>query len=226
MSLIGNFVHIAISNASNGSMSRAVSDDEKFKNRHNFLSEQDIKIDQSVLVHLTYDTNNFRRYKTIDIGFAGDGMVREPSVEVDALFTNSNDIALFLPIADCIAAVLYDPVHRVIGLAHLGRHNLEESGGSEIVRYMQSEFKSRPEDIVVWLSPAAGKDNYPLFAFDNRSLHEVALEQLLTTGVNESNITIDSRDTTLDMTLFSHSEFLKGNRQTDGRQAVVCKMKS
>lgn len=215
-----------MSDMSDGSMSKAVSDDEKTRNRRTFLDEQGIGIDQSVLVHLTYGTDNYRRYMVIDTDFAGDGVVCEPSIEVDALFTTSNDIALFLPVADCIAAVLYDPVHTVIGLAHLGRHNLEQFGGSEIVRYMQSEFESQPEDIVVWLSPAAGKSNYPLYGFDSRSLHEVAAEQLLTAGVSELNISIDSRDTTLDSTLFSHSEFLKGNRQTDGRHAVVCKMKS
>lgn len=215
-----------MSDMSDGSMSKAVSDDEKTRNRRTFLDEQGIGIDQSVLVHLTYGTDNYRRYMVIDTDFAGDGVVCEPSIEVDALFTTSNDIALFLPVADCIAAVLYDPVHTVIGLAHLGRHNLEQFGGSEIVRYMQSEFESQPEDIVVWLSPAAGKSNYPLYGFDSRSLHEVVAEQLLTAGVSELNISIDSRDTTLDSTLFSHSEFLKGNRQTDGRHAVVCKMKS
>jgi len=47
----------------------------------------------------------------------------------------------------------------------------------------------------------------------------------LAAGIDRNNIDIDSRDTTTDSTLFSHSEFLKGNRSTDGRQAVVCMMK-
>jgi copper oxidase (laccase) domain-containing protein len=90
---------------------------------------------------------------------------------------------------------------------------------------MERTFRSDPNDIDVWLSAAAGKTNYPLHDFDGRSLHVVALEQLVNAGVPAINIEIDSTDTTTDERLFSHSEFLKGNRLVDGRQAVVAMMR-
>jgi len=208
-----------------GSMSKAVSDDERLVNRTRFLNSLGITPQQTILVHLSYDSDDYRRYLTVGSEQSGDGITQQPSFITDALFTSEKNVALLLPIADCIAAVVYDPQHQVLGLAHLGRHNLEHTGGSEIIRYMQSEFESNPDAIQVWLSPAAGRGNYPLYSFDNRSLHEVALEQLMAVGIALDNTTVDNRDTTSDSQLFSHSQFLIGNRAIDGRQAVVCMMK-
>jgi len=156
---------------------------------------------------------------------AGDGMAFESSIVADALFTRGKRLALFLPVADCIGAVLFDERLQVLGLAHLGRQNLAQQGGTKIVEFMKTEFGSNPEDIQVWLSPAAGRENYPLHDFNNRSMYEVALEQLEQANVPNGNIVIDGADTTKDRNFFSHSEFLKGNRETDGRQAVVTLMR-
>lgn len=218
-------VSIYLSTQADGSMSKAVSDKERLANRTRFLALYGLAPKQAILVHLTYNSNDYRRYFTVGTEQSGDGITQESSIVADTLFTSEKNVALLLPVADCIGAVVYDPKHQVLGLAHLGRHNLEQQGGERIVGYMQSEFGSIATDLQVWLSPAAGRENYPLYNFENRSLHEVALEQLLTAGVTQENISTDTRDTTTDRTLFSHSEFLKGNRDTDGRQAVVCMMK-
>lgn len=207
-----------------GSMSKAVSDDERHHNRQAFLKRHDIMLEQSVLVHLSYDTDDFCKYYEVSTEQAGDGMAFDSSIIADALFTRSKHVALFLPVADCIGALLYDPRQQLLGLAHLGRHNLVQTGATKAVQFMQ-ELGSNPADISVWLSPAASRQSYPLYDFDNRSLHEVAIGQLTTAGVAIDAIDSDQRDTTRDDTLFSHSEFLKGNRAVDGRQAVVAMMR-
>ncbi len=216
---------IGISSLADGSMSKAVTQEEKRTNRSKFLAAYGLKPEQAILVHMTYDSDDYCRYLSVGAEQAGDGITQEPSFIADALFTNEKNVAFLLPVADCIGAVLYDPNKQVIGLAHLGRHNLEQNGGAAIVRYMATEFGTDPGVVQVWLSPAAGRGNYPLHGFDNRSLHEVALEQLMAAGVNLEHISVDNRDTTTDHSFFSHSEFLKGNRASDGRQAVICMMK-
>lgn len=207
-----------------GTMLKAANE-ELLKNRQVFLAKQGVTTDQTMLVRLTYNDDDYRRYYVVGAEQAGDGIVYPSSVETDALFTKDKNLALLLPVADCIGAVLYDPTNEVLGLAHLGRHNLLQIGGSGIVEYMVNEFGSKASELKVWLSPAAGRENYPLYDFGNRSMHEVATEQLQAAGVDAGNITIDLRDTTADESLFSHSEFLKGNRSLDGRQAVVTMMK-
>lgn len=216
---------IAMSEIKDGSMSKAISEAERDENRESFLARHGISSDQTVLVHLKYEGDDYRRYSTVRADEAGDGIVYESTIVADALFTKEKNLALLLPVADCIGMVLYDVKNEILGLAHLGRHNLLQHGGAEVIRYIQEHFASNPEDVRIWLSPAAGKASYPLHDFANKSMHEVAMEQLHEAGVLAQNITADERDTTTDPTLFSHSEFLKGNRESDGRQAVVAMMK-
>lgn len=223
--MISSNLLYGISTLNDGSMSKSVDDEQRRKNRQKFLESQDIKLEQSVLVHLKYEGDNYCRYYEVSTEQAGDGMMFDSSIVADALFTRSRNLALFLPVADCIGAVLYDQKRQVLGLAHFGRHNLVQSGGSNVVRFMATEFGSSPADIEVWLSPAAGRENYPMHDFNNHSLYEVAIDQLKSAGVNTDNIDVDGRDTTKDVSLFSHSEFLKGNRESDGRQAVVAMMR-
>ena len=218
-------IAIAISGVIDGSMSKNVDEERKLINKRAFLTSNGMSLEQSVLVHLTYEGDDYKRYYTIGSDLAGDGMTGSPTIVADALFTQDKNLALFLPIADCVAVVMYDPIKHVLGLSHLGRHNLLQQGGTSTVMYMVEEFATVPSDLRIWLSPAAGREKYPLYDFDNRSLHEVATEQLRAAGVSIDNMTIDARDTTADNSLFSYSEFLKGNRPR-GTQAVVAMMRS
>ena len=219
-------VFIAISSQSDGSMSKAVDDDQRRTNRQQFLGSNGLTLEQSVLVHLKYEGDNYCRYHEVSAEQAGDGITSNPSIVADALFTRSEDLALFLPVADCVGAVLYDQLKHVLGLAHFGRHNLVQYGGTKVIEFMSEKFGSKPSDIKVWLSPAAGRENYPMHDFNDKGLVEVTTEQLAAAGVPMGNVDIDERDTTKYQSFFSHSEFLKGNRKTDGRQAVVAQMRA
>lgn len=218
-------VLIAMSDVGDGPMSSGVDDDTRLANRTGFLARHGVAAERTGLVYLRYEGEDYRRYASVSTSFAGDGIVRPSSFVSDAVFTTEPDLALLLPIADCIAAVLYDPLRHVIGLAHLGRHNLLQKGGEGVVAYMAESFGSDPAELYVHLSAAAGKDRYPLFDFDGRSLHEVATEQLTVAGVGAARIRRDERDTTADQNLFSHSEYLQGRRSVDGRQAFVTMMR-
>jgi len=206
-------------------MSKAVSEAERTENRQKFLTGHDITPERTVLVYLQYADDDYCRYLTVGQSEAGNGITKPSNLVSDALFTRERGLALFLPIADCIGAALYDPVNHILGLAHLGRHNLVQSGAARAINYMQDAFSTAPADLLVWMSPAAGRESYPLYDFNNQGMHNVARTQLLSTGILSQNIIIDERDTTTDPTFFSHSEFLKGNRETDGRQAVVAMMR-
>jgi len=206
-------------------MSKAVSEAERTENRQKFLTGHDITPERTVLVRLQYAGDDYCRYLTVGQGEAGEGVTKPSNLVSDALFTSERDLALFLPIADCIGAVLYDPVNHILGLVHLGRHNLVQSGASKAVDYMHDTFGTSPADLLVRMSPAAGRESYPLYDFNDQGMHDVARTQLRSTGVLAQNIIIDERDTTTNRTFFSHSEFLKGNRETDGRQAMVAMMR-
>lgn len=218
-------VLVATSKVDDGSMSKSVALDERDENRRKFLAAHGVTPEQTVLVHLTYGGDNYCRYETATAKDKGDGITKLPSSEHDALFTTEKGLALLLPLADCIGVVLYDAKHHALGLAHLGRHNLVQMGGTRAVTYMQEQFGTEPQDLLVWLSPAAAQEAYPLFDFDNRGMHDVAIQQLVRSGIPEGNIVVDTRDTATDPQLFSHSQFLKGKQETDGRHAMLAMMR-
>lgn len=189
--------------------------------RRTFLRRHDIDETATTLVQTTYGGDDYCRYFTSDDTQMGDGIIRGTSVNADGLVVTNPGHALLLPLADCIGAVIHDPAQNILMLSHLGRHNLEQSGGTHSIEYMVQAHGSDPRQLTVWLSPAAGQTSYPLHTFGNRSLHDVATEQLVDAGAQVQNITVSPIDSAADPDYYSHSQFLKGNRPTDGRHAVV-----
>lgn len=192
--------------------------------RANFLSKNNIDPYNTTLVRMDYEGNDYKRYFSVDDSYRGDGIMRESTIDCDAIITLAQNHALFLPLADCVGTVLYDPTKSILMVSHLGRHNLEQFGGVASVEYLIKHHNVNPENLKVWLSPAAGKELYPLFAFGDRSLHEVALEQIASVGVLFENIEISSIDSAQNEEYYSHSQFLKGSRKDDGRFAIVACM--
>ena len=214
---------IFISNKSDGSMrfNHDINFLEENKKRIEFFQKNNINPDDTTLVSLNYDGDNYRRYSTISDSNKGDGITRESTIEADALVVVKPNHALFLPLADCIGAVIYDPVLGILMVSHLGRHHLEQDGGTESINYLIKHHNCNPKDLNIFLSPAAGKEAYPVFKFNNRGLHEIAVEQLVKAGVPIKNIEVSPVDTAKDKDYYSHSQFLKGNREDDGRFAIA-----
>lgn len=220
-------LYTAISTVADGSMK---STDRSYASvlpaRKAFLDKHGISPDDTTLVQLVYEGDDYCRYRTLTDEDKGDGITRSASIVADALVVNRPDHALFLPLADCIGAVIHDPTKNVLMLSHLGRHNLEQNGGSACIEYLVRKHAVNPADLTVWLSPAAGSEQYPLYTFDNRSLHDVAIEQLVTTGIYPSNIAPSPINSAADQNYFSHSQYLKGNRPTEGRFTVVALLRN
>lgn len=226
--IFGGAVVVGLSSADDGNMRFNRGDNEETReNRIAFLEQIDIEPTQATLIQVSYeDVADFTRYQIVDDSHLGEGML-EPSSDLhaDALVVTRPDHALFLPLADCIGAVIFDPVAQVLMVSHLGRHSIENEGALKSIQYLITEFGSEPSDLLVWLSPSVGSDSYPLRAFGDRSLSEVACEQLTTIGVQLDHIETSDIDTAEDDNYFSHSEYLAGNQMTDSRFAIVAMMR-
>ncbi len=227
--IFGNHVVAGISSVQDGNMKKKgfpEADQPAIeKARHDFLGVFGISLDQTVLVSLTYELDDFAKYAVVTKSQAGEGMTKTSSQETDALATQEKSLALFLPIADCVGAILYDPKHEALMVSHLGRHSTEQFGGRKSVEYMEKQFQSKPEDLLVWLSPSPSRESYPVYAFENRGLQEIVISQMVGAGVQRANIEANPVDTSTDRNYFSHSEFKKGNRDEDGRYAIVAMLK-
>lgn len=216
-------VLVAISTVADGSMlDRENPKSHKVvANRKAYLKSKGFDLQRSVRLRVHYETDDFCRYVSVDESYAGKGMQDANVRPADAIITTTRNLALFLPVADCIGAVIYDDVKRVLALAHLGRHSLEQLGGEKIIAHLATEYGSNPQNLRIWLSPAAGKDVYKIWALDNRGMKEAALEQLHNAGITAEQITDNTAETTSDENYFSYSEFLKGTRSSDGDHAIV-----
>jgi copper oxidase (laccase) domain-containing protein len=178
-------VTVAVSKVNDGNMHIRTDKTNRdvINNRSKFLEKVDVDIRQTTRVSTIYEGDDYCRYHEVDTSQKGDGMFDGNIITADALVTKDANHALFLPIADCIGAVIFDQRKNILMLSHLGRHAIEQNGGYKSIMYLVKNYQSNPADLLVWLSPAPGSESYPLFNFDNRSLKEVATEQLKSAGV-------------------------------------------
>lgn len=219
---------VATSTVADGSMLKRgfPSDSTVIMNRKVFLDKVGIQFDQTTRLKLSFDTTDFCRYGEVATIHKGNGMSGDFEVALDAIVTKELNHALFLPVADCVGAIFYEPTHQILGLAHLGRHSLEQNGGQKFVAYLKDNYACDPKNIQVWLSPAPTKQNYPIWLLGNKGMKEVTFEQLKNAGIIDDNITNNPAETDQDRTYFSYSEFLKGHRDSDGDHAIVAMMKA
>ena len=223
---------VAISAIKDGSMFNRHDDFDAnvLHNREVFLATHNIKMDQATRIKVDANTRatnkseDFCQYHEITAADKGAGMRDGNVVVADALITTEMNHAIMLPVADCTGTVIYDPVKKVLMVSHLGRHSIVQDGGTKSVQYLVDHYGSNPADLLVWLTPAPGKDTFPIWALDNRGFKEVTFEQLMSAGIKKEHITDNPADSTKDPNYYSYSEFLKGNQKEDADYAIVAMM--
>lgn len=226
-SIFDGSVIAAVSSRRDGNMSFNYGDRvETLAHRMAFLEVAGVPIEHATLVQVTYgDAKDFARYKIITDDYKAEGMAWPVSTTIaDALVVTKPGHGLFLSIADCAGLIIHDPVKKVLMVSHVGRHSAEIDGAQRSIEYLKKQLDCNPVDLRVWVSPAVGKESYPLRARDGKSLHEVIRAQLLEAGIEKKNTEFSAIDTATSSNYFSHSQFLAGKRKSDGRFAIVAMM--
>lgn len=159
--------------------------------------------------------------------------------ETDGLVTKIPDIGLVTRFADCTPILLFDPTKRVQGNIHSGwKGTLKEIGG-EAVDKMVKEHGSNPQDIIVILGPAIGKDDFEVdidvmelfrdkFSYHNDlisrknemkyliDLQEIIIRTLENKGIDKENIY------SVDISTFSDSRFHSFRRDKEDFGQMAC----
>lgn len=201
------------------------------ENRQKFCAKAGVDYERCVYQIIRYDDQS--TYDVIKV-------VDAPStrgVYADVLYTEMPGIGLFLPIADCVGTVIYDPVRRALALAHIGRHaSIAKTMNEAIGRFIENG--SNPADLTIWMAPSVAQTDYRMEYFDhiddpdwqgfaesrddgvyldmtgyNRNLAQNC-------GVPSANIHISPVNTARDPNYFSHSQ-----GDTNGRFAVLAMMR-
>jgi len=217
---------VAQSTVADGSMLKRgePSDTTVIENRRRFLDTHGITLDQTTRLAVSYEKTSFCEYFQVNESHKKENMSKKSKFLADALVVTGPNHALFLPVADCIGTVLFDPEHNVLMVSHLGRHSLEQHGGQKSVEYLQEHFNTNPAKLQVWLTAAPNKEVFPIWALDNKGMKEVTFEQLKKAGVRSGLIHDNPADTATDLNYFSYSDYLKGHRSDDGDHCIVAMM--
>ncbi len=78
----------------------------------------------------------------------------------DAILTDRPAVTLLMRFADCVPIVLFDPLRRVIGLAHAGWQGTVRRTAAAAVQKMRQVYGSRAEDIHAAIGPSIAAHHY------------------------------------------------------------------
>jgi copper oxidase (laccase) domain-containing protein len=95
-----------------------------------------------------------------EVAWIGDGWGGEPASGADGLATSGPGRVLGIHVADCCAVYVVDPVRRAVALLHSGRKGSEQGIVRVGIRRLVERAGSRPEDLVVQLSPCIRPPRY------------------------------------------------------------------
>ena len=205
---------------------------EIVNNRRRFCDQIGVKYDDVVYHVISY--NQAQTFDNIaEVTETDTVKYNNEGIFADALYTEMAGVGLFLPVADCIATVIYDPKRRALMLAHLGRHSTVVQLTSRAVQHFV-ERGSQAKDLQIWMSPSVKQDNYRMDyfhhtsdakwqAFCRQTTDGIYLDMqgfnrslAVQAGVPSDNIVISPIDTADNPNYFSHS-----SGDTGGRFAVV-----
>jgi YfiH family protein len=104
--------------------------------------------------------------------------------EVDALATSVPRLPLVVRVADCGPIFFYDPVQRVIAVAHSGRRGTEGNILQATLDCMKEIYDSRAENVIVQLGPCIRPPHYEVdFAAEiGRQARAAGVAQFLDCG--------------------------------------------
>ncbi len=160
-------VQVALSSRADGTMldrTLPTHAPEIIDNRQRFCISQGIEYRNVVYQRIVY--SDHRTYDMIAEVDDGSTTKHTPEVAADALYTRSRNVALLLPVADCVATVVYDPTTEALALLHLGRHSTLTPLLARVLDKMTHEGAD-PENIIVWMSPNAHASHYTMKYFDH-----------------------------------------------------------
>lgn len=220
--------------------------DDVVENRRRFLAACGIDIERTVLLRVRYGEElTYDAIEDVGTEHRARGMYNLEGGPTDCLITNQKEVALFLPIADCVATVVYDPIKKVLALAHLGRHSTVANLAEKLVGHLMKTYNTDPKGLIIWMAPSLQKQSHILqyadFANNNlywqpyctKLANGFSLDmqgynhsRFIAMGVPSENITISSVDTGTNSDYWSHyTQTTVNGNEAPPRFAVACMMK-
>jgi len=178
------------------------------KNRQKAFKSLNMGLASSVFCQQVHG-DNVHIVATDDIG-KGSNDYESGISKTDAMITNLPNVFLAILVADCVPVLYFDPLHKVVGVAHAGWRGTMLNIAGKTVRKMVDEFGTNQKDILVSIGPSIGPDcfevgkevivtakenvleNFLIYKQEKTyfDLWNANREQLLLSGVSSENIKI------------------------------------
>jgi YfiH family protein len=147
----------------------------------------------------------------------------------DALITNNPNLILSITVADCLPIYFYDPIKKVVAIAHAGWRGVENEIAREVVKVFAKKYDSDSKDILAFIGPHIGACHFEVqrdvadkFLFYKNhitnkeegtyiDLGQIVLEQLVKAGLLAENINLSS-----ECTYCLHSKYFSFRRDNPG----------
>lgn len=167
------------------------------------------------------------------------GAMSARNMKADAIITEATDVAISIKTADCVPILLIDPANNAIGAIHAGWRSTVQNIVSKTLSAMTESYGTDPSKLVALIGPHikpccftvssevteefknAFPNNNSIIEDDSIDLGRANLQQLLDSGVQESNITTEGGCTHCnEEEFFSHRRDGSGDTST-GRQISI-----
>ncbi|MEI6297851.1 MAG: peptidoglycan editing factor PgeF [bacterium] len=125
---------------------------------------------------------------------------------VDALFTQLSGICIGVTTADCVPILFFDPIKKVIAVAHAGWRGTCARIAEMTVQTLVEKYQSKPEDILVVIGPSISPDVY--------EVGKEVVENFEMAGFDISEIVTDRNNV-------SYLDLWKANQQSLERVGVL-----
>ncbi len=144
--------------------------------------------------------------------------------EADAIVTDTPGEGLLIQHADCQAALVLDPIKRVIAAIHCGWQGNVKNIYAKVVAYLHERWSSEPKDLIVAISPSLGpkhsefrnyQQEFPkdMWRYVDPHMHlnlwQLSKDQLMLAGIREANIHFPNICT------YSNAEFFSYRREKE-----------
>ena len=118
------------------------------------------------------------------------------SGESDAMITDKKGIGLAVSTADCTPIFIYDRKNKTIAGIHSGWRSTEQKIVQKTLEKLVNDFKSRAEDLFVYMGPSISQINYEVgedvaIKFDQKYLVKKGDKFLLNVAQNNYDMLID-----------------------------------
>ncbi|WP_196591147.1 peptidoglycan editing factor PgeF [Pectinatus frisingensis] len=217
--------------------------DKVIENRHIFCSQLNLSLQNTVCCEQIHGTHVHIVTK-VDRG-KGTLSLNDTIAGTDGLVTDVPNTPLMLFFADCAPLLIYDPVHKAVGLSHAGWRGTVGDIAASTLHTMHRAYKTNPQDCIAGIGPCIGQCCYEIgnevadkfaalfndsahFTLDHilvkqndryhLSLYEANKALLTIHGLLSCNIAAESPCTSCNSSLFYS---YRADKEKTGRHAAV-----